>query len=76
MTIVWHVDDLKISHMSEKSLNDELEWLESVFGPLVETKGECHTYLGMDLCFTNRRLQVLTCQFKAPDQDYIENLSE
>jgi hypothetical protein len=56
MTIVWHVDDLKISHMSEKSLNDKVELLESGYGPLVGTKGECHTYLGIDMCFTNRKL--------------------
>jgi hypothetical protein len=58
MTIVWHVDDLKMRHVSEKVLNDEIEWLELVYGPLVGAKGNGHTYLGRDMCFANQKLHV------------------
>jgi hypothetical protein len=47
-----------MSHVSEKVLNDEIEWLESVYGPLVGAKGNCHTYLGMDMCFANQKDNV------------------
>jgi hypothetical protein len=33
--IVWHVDDLKLSHVSEMVLDREVEWLETIYGSLV-----------------------------------------
>jgi Reverse transcriptase (RNA-dependent DNA polymerase) len=57
-TIVWHVDDLKLSHISETVMDEEVKWLESIYGPLVGSKGNQHTYLGMDLDFDNRKLKV------------------
>jgi hypothetical protein len=39
-------------------LDGEIKWLESVYGPLVGAKGNNHTYLGMDLAFIGKRLQV------------------
>jgi hypothetical protein len=58
MTIVWHVDDLKISHKSEKILDQEIKWLESVYGALTGTKGNHHTYLGIDMHFNKGKLQI------------------
>ena len=58
MTIIWHADDLKMSHLSEEILDNEVKWLESVYGPLVGAKGNHHTYLGIDMLFTNQKLQV------------------
>jgi hypothetical protein len=58
MTIVWHVNDLKMSHMNEMLLDGEVEWLETFYGSLVGTKGDYHTYLGMDMHFNNKKLQV------------------
>jgi hypothetical protein len=52
------VDDLKIRHVSEKVLNHKIERLELVYGPLVGAKGNCHTYVGMDMCFVNQKLHV------------------
>jgi hypothetical protein len=57
-TIVWHVDDLKMSHQSEKVQDMEIRWLETIYGPLVGSKGNEHTYLGMDLKFNNQSLEV------------------
>jgi hypothetical protein len=58
LTIVWHVDDLKVSHKSEAVLDKEIKWLESIYGPLVGSKSNHHTYLGMDLSFTNKKLTI------------------
>jgi hypothetical protein len=34
-TIVWHVDDLKLSHVKEGAVDNEVKWLETIYGPLV-----------------------------------------
>ena len=51
-TVVWHVDDLKLSHEDPKVVDKEVEWLETIYGPMVGTRGKVHTYLGMDLDFS------------------------
>ena len=38
-TIVRHVDDLKSNHKSSETLDQEITWLESTYGPLVGYKG-------------------------------------
>jgi hypothetical protein len=48
-TITWHVDDLKISHMDDGIVRSEIKGLEDIYGPMVTTYGDYHTYLGMDL---------------------------
>ena len=52
MTIVWHVDDLKISHQSDAVINGVVTWLESIYGKLDASRGDKHQYLGMDLDFS------------------------
>ena len=54
-TIVWHVDDLKISHVDSAVVSDVLELLNSEFGkeaPLTVTRGKVHDYLGMTLDYS------------------------
>ena len=54
-TIVWHVDDLKISHRSEKVVRSILLDLEKEFGtvaPLTTTIGRVHDYLGMTIDYS------------------------
>jgi hypothetical protein len=53
-TIVWHVDDLKISHVSENVVTNVIKQLETEFGkeaPLTITRGKVHEYLGITLDF-------------------------
>ena len=57
-TIVWHVDELKLSHKSSETLDQEIAWLESIYGPLVGYKGNKYTYLGMNLDFSDKKLKV------------------
>ena len=52
-TILWHVDDLKISHKDEAVIDKILNWLEDTYGKIRTTKGKQHTYVGMDLDFSN-----------------------
>jgi hypothetical protein len=49
MTVVWHVDDLKISHMSKQVIDGLLDYLRSKYGDgLVVHEGHVHDYLGVD----------------------------
>jgi hypothetical protein len=53
-TIVWHVDDLKISHVNPDVVSSVINDLNQVFGkeaPLTQTRGKLHDYLGMTISF-------------------------
>ena len=55
MTIGWHVDDLKISHVDMSAIEHVITNLESEFGreaPLTITRGKVHEYLGMKIDFS------------------------
>jgi hypothetical protein len=54
--ILWHVDDLKITHAKQEVLKDLVEILNARYGkldgkldPLTITRGDMHDYLGMTL---------------------------
>ena len=54
MTVVWHVDDLKVSHTDVKEVNKFIQQMEETFGtdaPLSVSRGKTHDYLGMSLDF-------------------------
>jgi hypothetical protein len=54
-TILWHVDDLKISHIDAEVVTSIIRLLESEFGkeaPLTQTRGKVHDYLGMTIDYS------------------------
>jgi hypothetical protein len=60
-TIVWHVDDLKISHVATKAVSTMLGLVDARYGqeivggkqaPVTFTRGKVHDYLGMLLDYT------------------------
>lgn len=54
-TIVWHVDDLKISHVDTSVVDEVIQNLRSEFGKVGElsvNRGKVHDYLGMELDFS------------------------
>ena len=56
-TIVWHVDDLKISHKKEGVVRQIIADLDDEFGrisPLTTTYGEVHDYLGMTIDYSTK----------------------
>ncbi len=61
-SILFHVDDCKISHVQSKVLDDTIEWLrrdyESIFedgsGMMKVHQGKAHKYLGMTLDFSTK----------------------
>jgi Reverse transcriptase (RNA-dependent DNA polymerase) len=70
-TILWHVDDLKISHVDEAVVTKILEILNERYGkitPLVVTRGKIHDYLGMTLDFSTDECCVVRMD------DYVESV--
>jgi hypothetical protein len=54
-TVVWHVDDIKMSHVDEKEVSKLIIWLKSIYGEDMRVlRGRVHDYLGMTLDFTNK----------------------
>jgi hypothetical protein len=52
---VWHVDDIKMSHIDEKEVSKLITWLKSIYGKDMRvSRGRVHDYLGMTLDFTNK----------------------
>jgi len=68
LTVVWHVDDLKVSHKSEKVVSRMADWLRKTYerlfkdgtGSLKCSRGRIHDYLGMNLDFTKKSIVKVT----------------
>jgi len=72
-TIIWHVDDLKISHVDKKVVEDVLKRLTEKFGqdsPLTTCRGKILDYLGMKIDY--RRKGKVTFSM----ENYIKQLLE
>jgi hypothetical protein len=53
MTVCWHVDDLKVSHIDQTEVTKFGRWLSTTYGIAVaEHRGKIHDHLGMILDFT------------------------
>ena len=72
-TILWHVDDVKSSHMDPK-VNDKFhEWLQQEYGQIKEitaTRGKIHAYLGMTLDYSDPG------KVKVDMRDYVKAMIE
>jgi len=70
-TILWHVDDLKISHVDKAVLDEVLAKLNERYGkeqPLTVSDGKIHDYLGMQLDYTTIGSVAITMY------DFVEGL--
>ena len=52
-TIVWYVDDNKISHVDAQVVTQIIELIEQHFGKMTVTRGKKHVFLGMEICFND-----------------------
>ena len=48
-TIVWYVDDNKVSHKDPIVVNEVIELMKRHFGDLIITRGREHRFLGMNI---------------------------
>ena len=70
-TVVWHVDDLKISHVDPLVLEQIISKLSDRYGkeaPLTVTRGTVHDYLGMTIDYSTKG----KVQFRMAD--YVEGI--
>eukprot|EP00978_Attheya_sp_CCMP212_P044734 scaffold320412_cov39-Attheya_sp.AAC.1 len=70
-TIVWHVDNIKISHVDSKAVTSVIDQLQDAFGtetPITVKRGKFHDYLGMTLDFSSPGKVRVTMI------DYIKNM--
>ena len=54
MTLTWHVDDLKISHVDKMEVTRIIEWFKGIYGNVRVSRGKVHDYLGMHLDFRDK----------------------
>jgi hypothetical protein len=63
LTVAWHVDDLKISHLATGVVDNLIAHLDSEFRketPLSKSLGKVHDYLGMTLDFSTPGQVMIT----------------
>ena len=53
-TVVWHVDNLKLSHVEIFDTTNLSGYLSTVYGGLTVHRGKVHAYLGMDLNYSKK----------------------
>jgi hypothetical protein len=74
-TILWHVDDLKLSHVKQEILEDIAEKINAKYGqeqtPIVIHRGKIHDYLGMTTIDYSEEGKVKFMMF-----DYVESILE
>jgi hypothetical protein len=73
ITIQFHVNDLKISHVKQSVINSVLNDLNKEFGtsnkPLAATTGDIHDYLGITIDYSEKRKVKFTMY------DYLEDIT-
>jgi hypothetical protein len=70
-TVLWHVDNVKISHVSEDVNTDIIKRINDKFGkesPITITRGKVHDYLGMTLDYSEKG------KVKIKMMDYVDKM--
>ena len=82
-TVTWHVDDVKVGHISKQVNEEFIKWCEKKYGSdlnehIKVTRGKKHEYLAMLLDYSDK--EKLKIDIKAYIQDIVEtfpgNLSD
>jgi hypothetical protein len=61
MTVTWHVDDLKASHVDELELTKLVMFLGKKYGEKITVhRGDMHDYLGMDMDYSEKGIVKLS----------------
>ena len=81
LTVSFHVDDVKISHMEPKIVDEFIQWVKKKYGQIGEVKairGKIHEYLGMTLDYsvkgrvTINMIQYVTVMINGFPQAHLE----
>ena len=53
MAVIWHVDDLNVSHVDPKENTKFANWTKKIYSKKITIdRGKIHDYLGMDMDWT------------------------
>jgi Reverse transcriptase (RNA-dependent DNA polymerase)/Zinc knuckle len=74
-TVGWYVDDTKISHVNPDVVTLVVEAIEESFGKMTVTRGDKHTFLGMDIKF-NREDGTVTLAMNSYIMEAINDFAE
>ena len=77
MTVTWHVDDLKISHLDSNEVTKYIEHFKKIYGDRMTIHcGKVHDYLGMDLDFSSAKtLKIGMIKYiKKIHEDFLEEI--
>ena len=79
MTVIWHVDDLKVSHVDPKENTKVADWMKGIYGEkLTIHRGNIHDYLGMDMDWSKDgqvSISMIKYLIKMLN-DFIENITK
>jgi hypothetical protein len=59
-TMVWYVDDTKISHIDPNVVTTIIQKLEERFDKMTVTRGKEHNFWGMHIWYTNNKTALIT----------------
>ena len=78
-TVIWHVDDLKVSYVDPKENTKFVNWMKELYGEkLTIHRGKIHDYLGMGHGLVYRDGQVTISMIKYLYKilkDFLENIT-
>ena len=55
-TIVWYVDDNKVSHVDPEVVSEVINLMKKYFGDLSVTRGKEHRFLGINITIINTKI--------------------
>ena len=75
-TVVWYVDDAKVSHKSEKVVREVIKSIEAEFGEMNPTIGPKQEYLGMRIEITKDKKVIIDMRDQLCEilQDFSEDI--
>ena len=74
LTLTWHVDNMKVSHINKNVVSAFILYLKSVYGEMHESIGKHRDYLGMWLDFSRKGdVQISMEEYLCGD---LENVQE
>ena len=75
LTVVWHLDDMKVSHKSEKEVMNLIGYMKGIYdNNMLVVRGEQHTCVGMDLDYRKTGEVILSIDRYTTES--IEEISE
>ena len=80
LTLTWHVDDVKASHVMKQVIDELVEWIKKKYGGVTKvtpSRGKRHDYLAMILDYSTpgvvkidvtRHVKAMVEDFKCPEE--------